>query len=239
MADWWDDARYGAAMTRTGHEAALDHALAETRIHDECRSDIVRLVPTEEQARWGDGYSPSAEPATTQLIRRLITSQQSSISVLPLTLTLWTQQVNCITHQHTNTPTHPHTHTPTHPHTHTHPHPPATLTGATDRLHRTHRARLGHRGRTDGHDRRSRRGATPYRAHITHISHIYHMHPDARSRLQVRPAWASIADVIGDGADALKPKAMLNVTDLRGKLHPRRDCITKKASWICDQVRHV
>ena len=117
----------------------------------------MRLVQTEEQARWGDGYSPSAEPAT-QIIRRLITSQQSSISVLPLTLTLWTQQVNYITHQHTNTPT------PTLSH-------PPPLTGATDRLHRTHRARLGHRGRTDGHDRRSRRGATPYRAHIAHISH--------------------------------------------------------------------
>lgn len=48
-----------------------------------------------------------------------------------------------------------------------------------------------------------------------------------------------MADVIGDGADALKEKAKLNVSDLNEDLHPTRRSVKKKASWVCDQVHQL
>lgn len=88
--EWWDPIQYGAVMPPTGN--GTGHALAETHMHVDCASDIERLVPVEEQADWVDGWHPEAEP-TVELIRRLLTSEQSLISELPETFTLHTTQV--------------------------------------------------------------------------------------------------------------------------------------------------
>jgi len=226
--DWWDDALYGAAMPPAGDG---DHILTEARMRAICVSDIQRLIPTGEQARWNDGgaYHPATEP-TTELMRRLMTSEQSSMTKLPDTLTFLTHQV-ALRHApvyrcaHTNWRTSAAQVPPAALLSRiasgwsTEDGPMLTTEGSEDNLGAVRTLLYIHKRRT-------------HRAHCTEPVAYAH-----RSRPQVRPTWERMQDVTGDRADALKKKALLTVVDLSGKLHPHRKCIMKEARWICDQVR--